>query len=76
MKGVAARPRKYNRFEVTLRIKSPTGTLLAEQTIRGDRVELLTYFPSGRIEHHTEIELEQFITELEKLQDNPYLENG
>lgn len=58
---------KPHRLEVALRVKTWEGVLLSEHVIRGDRVELLNYFPSGGVSAHLEIGLDAFITEIEKL---------
>jgi hypothetical protein len=58
---------RFNQLEVALRIKSYTGTLLSEHIIRGQNVELISYFPSGLIQRKTDIPLELFIEEVQKM---------
>jgi hypothetical protein len=61
------RPFKHNSLEVVVRIRSPQGAVLSEHTIRGDRVEMINYFPSGAIWETATITLEQYVEELDAM---------
>lgn len=65
------RDKRRNTLEVALRIKSPAGVLLAEHIIRGDRVELRSYFPSGQLmlgeAAPVVISMERFYEEVQKV---------
>lgn len=78
---------KPHRLEVIIRTKTSAGVLLSEHIIRGDRVELISYYPSGQVmlgEYAPlVVSLEQYSDALEKYLsdlrgdgagDNPYKE--
>lgn len=57
---------RYNSLEIVVRIKDPNHWVRSEWTVRGDRVELRTFWPNGQIERHTEVSFDQFYEEFQK----------
>jgi len=64
------REQRLSTLEVVMRIRSPHGRVEAEYTVRGSRVELASYYPSG--EHAARpvvVPLDRFIELLRELRE-------
>lgn len=68
--------RENNQLEVAIRIRSQHGWLRSEHIIRGGMVELIEFFPSGKIAQRTDVTLDRFITELAKLEPAAFQEDS
>jgi hypothetical protein len=64
---------KPHTLEVALRIKSHQGVLLTEHIIRGSQVELINYFPSGKISEREEVSLQDFAEVVANLRSERWL---
>jgi hypothetical protein len=67
-KGKPGRPRTEVELEYVLRIKR-NRILQSECTFRGQRVEVVSYWPNGMVESHGAYDIDDFITIMKKVQD-------